>query len=104
MALFIKLFVVLIVFAFAQPAPSQVQKEGDTSFMGTILSISPNFESLIFFEKTVRLSASTIVLNEDGSQLTVQDLKPGRLVWVETTTGSKGLLAIKIILQKLRRV
>ena len=92
------ILVVLIAFSFVQPVFSQQ----DTSFMGTILSISPSFESLEFFEKTVGLSANTVVLNESGIRMTVQDLTPGLLVWVETSKGSKGI-ANRIIIQKLRR-
>lgn len=102
-SLFIKLFVILITFSIAQPIFSQSVTEGDVSFMGTILNIPPDFTSLAFFEKTIGLSAGTTVLNEDGNTLRLQDLRPGFLVRVEAGKGSKGLIAKKIVIQKLRR-
>ncbi len=102
--LLIKLFAILIILSIGQLVFSQGVTEGDASFMGTILSIPSNFASLAFFEMTIGLSSSTIVLHEDGNTLKVQDLRPGLLVRVEASKDSKGLIAKKIVIQKLRRV
>lgn len=102
---FMIIFILLsIVHIDVAPSSSQIRKDEIISFPGVIESVGESFSFIVVNETRIRISSSTNIVDEKGSVLGRDELKPKLHVTVEAVHNPEGFSAKKVIIKTLRKM
>jgi hypothetical protein len=79
---------------------AQVAREKSFFYSGIISTISGDFRSITVNKKSFLLAGDTKVVDQQGNNLGIHELKPGINVAIDAIKGSAGLVIKKIVIKK----
>lgn len=89
------LFLIVVNFSFGQ-----AKKEEMIYFSGIITTISEDYKSIVVNQVKILISSNTKIVNEKGTILKINDLKPKLFVGIEGFKNPNGLVAKQIVVKK----
>ncbi len=99
---FIKSIMFMLILLIFLPGIQGFKQEG-ASYSGVIESIDKDFRSLVLNGSKIRISQNTAVLDEKGSMLKIDVLKPKLFAMIEGVTTLEGFWAVKIVIRTPKR-
>ena len=99
--IFLMKFVIFIfIFFVVHFCFSQVKKEEAIIFSGIITRISSDYKFIVVSDVNILITSDTKIVNEKGTILKINELKPKLFVRIEGVQNPNGLLAKKILVKK----
>jgi hypothetical protein len=102
--LLMKLIILAVALLIVHPGFSQVKGEEIKSFSGYIESIPKDSKFIVVNEVRVFISSNTRIIDEKGSVLKIDHLKPRHWVAIDGVRKSDGILAGKITVMKSPKI
>jgi len=93
-------FTVLVVLLNWNTNFAQVVRDHSFFYSGIISTISGDFRSITVNNKSFLLAGDTKVVDQQGNNLGIHELKPGINVDIDAIKGSAGLVIKKIVIVK----
>lgn len=95
-----KFLIFILLFLVVNSSFGQAKKEEMIYFSGIITAISKDYKSIVVNHVNILISSNTKIVNEKGTILKINDLRPDLFVGIEGSKNPDGFVAKKIVVKK----
>ncbi len=95
-----KCFILILFFIVVNSSFGQAKKEKMVYFSGIIKTISKDYKSIVVNQVNILIFPNTKIVNEKGTILKINDLRPELFVAIEGSKNPDGFVAKQIVVKK----